>query len=137
MNCLIATGLTNECRELMPGTRSRQGCEECRRRRRKCDEQKPACHQCSAYNRNCIYSLRLVWSGRKAKKPLFGQRSDLAEHSVNKSVGAICQTPFLAVRPNLARAVPDIADGGFVSGTKDNRKTISLPRCLPNGVPLP
>lgn len=136
MNCLIATGLTNECRELMPGTRSRQGCEECRRRRRKCDEQKPACHQCSAYNRNCIYSLRLVWSGRKSKKPLFGQRSDLAEHSV-EGVGAICQTPLLAVRPELTRAVPDTADGGFVCGTKDNRQTISLPRCLPNGVPLP
>lgn len=44
----------------MPGARSRQGCEECRKRRRKCNEQKPRCGQCSAFGRTCEYSLRLV-----------------------------------------------------------------------------
>ncbi|KAK1758954.1 fungal-specific transcription factor domain-containing protein [Echria macrotheca] len=50
----------------MPGARSRQGCDECRKRRRKCDEQKPQCGQCAAFSRTCEYSLRLVWqSGSK------------------------------------------------------------------------
>ncbi|KAK0652407.1 fungal-specific transcription factor domain-containing protein [Cercophora newfieldiana] len=53
----------------MPGARSRQGCDECRKRRRKCDEEKPRCGQCSTFNRTCQYSLRVVWQsgGRKAQ----------------------------------------------------------------------
>jgi len=47
----------------MPGARSRQGCDECRRRRRKCDEQKPRCSQCSNFSRTCEYTLRLVLQG--------------------------------------------------------------------------
>ncbi|KAK3903932.1 fungal-specific transcription factor domain-containing protein [Staphylotrichum tortipilum] len=46
--------------------RSRQGCDECRRRRRKCDEKKPCCGPCSAFNRSCRYTLRVVWAGHRA-----------------------------------------------------------------------
>ncbi|KAM6528128.1 hypothetical protein FALCPG4_009145 [Fusarium falciforme] len=49
----------------MTNHRSRRGCEECRRRRRKCDELKPTCGHCNAANRSCRYELRLVWSDRK------------------------------------------------------------------------
>lgn len=52
----------------MPSTRSRQGCEECRRRRRKCDEQKPCCGQCSGFNRTCKYPLRLIWGNCRDQK---------------------------------------------------------------------
>jgi hypothetical protein len=55
----------------MPGKRSRQGCGECRKRRRKCDETKPSCGQCVSNNRTCQYELRLVWSQR-AREPRNG-----------------------------------------------------------------
>ncbi|EPE03268.1 zinc c6 finger domain protein [Ophiostoma piceae UAMH 11346] len=48
----------------MIGKRSRQGCEECRKRRRKCDEAKPICGPCSSYHRTCNYTLKLIWGGR-------------------------------------------------------------------------
>ncbi|KAH6953353.1 fungal-specific transcription factor domain-containing protein [Fusarium avenaceum] len=51
----------------MPGKRSRQGCGECRKRRRKCDETKPSCGQCVSNKRTCQYELRLVWS-QKARE---------------------------------------------------------------------
>ncbi|EMT67018.1 Lysine biosynthesis regulatory protein LYS14 [Fusarium odoratissimum] len=46
----------------MTGKRSRKGCGECRKRRRKCDEVKPSCGQCVSNHRSCKYELRLVWS---------------------------------------------------------------------------
>lgn len=64
----------------MPGKRSRQGCGECRKRRRKCDETKPSCGQCVANNRTCQYELRLVWSQR-AREPRNGM--------LNMSIGLI------------------------------------------------
>ncbi|KAK1830471.1 Zn(2)-Cys(6) zinc finger domain protein [Podospora conica] len=49
----------------MPGPRSRQGCDECRKRRRKCDEQKPRCGHCITFARRCEYPLRVVWQDGK------------------------------------------------------------------------
>lgn len=65
----------------MSGQRSRRGCEECRRRRRKCNEQKPTCGHCATSNRTCKYSLQLVWGGRKFEKSRFGQCLQLAQDS--------------------------------------------------------
>ena len=56
----------------MPGPRSRQGCDECRKRRRKCDEQKPRCGQCISFNRTCEYHLRVVWQDGSRKPSLSG-----------------------------------------------------------------
>ncbi|CAK7236664.1 hypothetical protein SBRCBS47491_009715 [Sporothrix bragantina] len=44
----------------MPRARSRLGCDECRRRRRKCDEKQPACRRCTSAGRDCRYTLRIV-----------------------------------------------------------------------------
>ncbi|EXV01502.1 Zn(2)-Cys(6) zinc finger domain protein [Metarhizium robertsii] len=91
----------------MTGKRSRQGCEECRRRRRKCNEQKPRCGQCSAFNRTCKYSLRLVWGNarkyNKASEDSHGPRANETKH--------------------LAREPPELSR--------------VLPRSLPNGIQLP
>ncbi|KAK4122185.1 hypothetical protein N657DRAFT_599074 [Parathielavia appendiculata] len=110
----------------MPATRSRQGCEECRRRRRKCDEQKPGCGQCSAFNRTCRYTLRLVWgaSGRNGSvrkssagcQPLF--RGSQGRHAADLDEGTLVQQD---------RALPEMPTTELAS---------SLPRRLPNGIPL-
>ncbi|ODV96333.1 hypothetical protein PACTADRAFT_49693 [Pachysolen tannophilus NRRL Y-2460] len=39
--------------------RSRTGCFNCKSRRRKCDESKPACQNCLKSGRNCEYGIRL------------------------------------------------------------------------------
>jgi Fungal Zn(2)-Cys(6) binuclear cluster domain len=42
--------------------RSRSGCWTCRARKRKCDERKPTCMQCTEKNLHCSgYSRRLIW----------------------------------------------------------------------------
>ncbi|KAF2768931.1 hypothetical protein EJ03DRAFT_327894 [Teratosphaeria nubilosa] len=53
--------------------RSRQGCLECRRRHRKCDEVKPRCGYCSSADRDCVYTRQLAWGGRSFKKSRFGK----------------------------------------------------------------
>ena len=44
----------------MLARRSRLGCEECRRRRRKCDEGRPVCGPCSKFDRHCDFKLKVV-----------------------------------------------------------------------------
>ncbi|KAI5467635.1 fungal-specific transcription factor domain-containing protein [Mariannaea sp. PMI_226] len=105
----------------MPGKRSRQGCEECRKRRRKCDEIKPTCGPCVVYQRACSYKLKLVWGGRKFKKSRFGQCLDLEAQSAQRI---------------------DDEEGGFVYGTTSaaagpERPLALIPHCLPNGSPMP
>lgn len=50
-------------------SRSRNGCVRCRKAKIKCDEKKPTCLNCSKSNRQCDYSIQLVWGGRPYKKP--------------------------------------------------------------------
>ncbi|KAI8679807.1 hypothetical protein NCS57_00259500 [Fusarium keratoplasticum] len=44
------------------GTRSRHGCLTCRRRHRKCDEEKPTCKVCRKTGRECEYGSDLKWA---------------------------------------------------------------------------
>lgn len=59
-----------------PGTsklkRSRNGCNECRRLHRRCDEEKPACLNCREAGKACSYQRPLSWGGRPFRKSTFG-----------------------------------------------------------------
>jgi hypothetical protein len=44
-----------------PRTRGRNGCLNCRRRRKKCDEKKPTCGKCSATGETCEVDDRLIF----------------------------------------------------------------------------
>lgn len=46
------------------GKRSCHGCARCKRRRQKCDEQKPVCGRCSKAGAACEYRVILKWNGR-------------------------------------------------------------------------
>ncbi|KFY38875.1 hypothetical protein V495_06307 [Pseudogymnoascus sp. VKM F-4514 (FW-929)] len=91
----------------MSSTRSRQGCEECRRRRRKCDEQKP-----------CLCG---GGSGRKHKRSLLGQPLRHADRYVVDTVNE---------NGALVHCTKD-------STVKARELSNSLPRCLQNGISLP
>lgn len=127
----------------MPGKRSRQGCEECRKRRRKCDENKPSCGPCILYKRSCQYQLKLVWGGRKFKKSRFGEclTSEEPKKLSAARIGMIC---LIDRSMQLLLTLLDDEDGGFVYGTKqltvipDRLMTLStIPQRLPNGTPMP
>ncbi|KAI8676162.1 Zn(2)-C6 fungal-type domain-containing protein [Fusarium sp. Ph1] len=62
-------------------TRSRGGCERCRRRRQKCDQKKPSCERCvqAGIGGSCRYELKLSWGGRSFRKSPFGKYLDNVE----------------------------------------------------------
>ncbi|KIW64824.1 hypothetical protein PV04_09731 [Phialophora macrospora] len=54
--------------------RSQNGCERCRKRRQKCDEQRPVCTRCrKATGVVCVYGINLRWGGRQFEKSRFGK----------------------------------------------------------------
>ncbi|KAM7201368.1 Fungal specific transcription factor domain containing protein [Rhypophila sp. PSN 637] len=102
-------------------TRSRQGCDECRRRRRKCDEQKPCCGQCLSFNRICKYTLRVVsvWTRQHE-----AQQDQRVKPKTNQGQGVLLnvQRDWNQDRPGTTH----------VNGVM----AISPPHTLPNGIPL-
>ncbi|KAH8658946.1 fungal-specific transcription factor domain-containing protein [Ilyonectria robusta] len=54
-------------------TRSRTGCVRCKRRRQKCNQEKPSCGRCVAAGSPCKYEIKLNWGGRPFQKSSFGK----------------------------------------------------------------
>ncbi|ODV94776.1 hypothetical protein PACTADRAFT_50637 [Pachysolen tannophilus NRRL Y-2460] len=50
-------------------TRSRFGCQSCKKLKVKCDEERPSCGSCIKRGKECDYSIKLTWGGRPYKKP--------------------------------------------------------------------
>lgn len=68
--------------------RSCHGCVRCKRRRQKCDEQKPSCGRCSSASVSCEYKIVLKWNGRvprKGKAPCQEERNVWALDSQSSS----------------------------------------------------
>ncbi|KAJ5825217.1 hypothetical protein N7474_002355 [Penicillium riverlandense] len=59
--------------------RSHHGCVRCKRRRQKCDEQKPACGRCRQAEETCDYSVILKWNGRVPRDPKTSKRKQSFE----------------------------------------------------------
>ncbi|KAI4846935.1 hypothetical protein E4T44_04787, partial [Aureobasidium sp. EXF-8845] len=55
-----------------PNKRSWSGCARCKKRRQKCDEQRPGCGRCNAANTECVYEVKLRWGGRAFNQSRFG-----------------------------------------------------------------
>ena len=51
--------------------RSRNGCKECRRLHRRCDEGKPECQNCVDAGKPCLFQRQLSWGGRPFKRGPF------------------------------------------------------------------
>ncbi|TIA58666.1 hypothetical protein D6C77_05373 [Aureobasidium pullulans] len=52
--------------------RSWSGCARCKKRRQKCDENRPECGRCKAANVECVYEVKLRWGGRAFGQSRFG-----------------------------------------------------------------
>lgn len=101
-----------------PATRSRTGCLTCRRRRKKCDEHKPQCHNCLRNSLECDgYQTRIAWEPGKRRRNV--QRSMRAQDdreeeqlSDKSSPGPQRPTPVHeALVPKPRPSLPSLIDG--------------------------
>ncbi|KAI5244667.1 hypothetical protein E4T43_03626 [Aureobasidium subglaciale] len=68
--------------------RSWSGCARCKKRRQKCDEQRPGCGRCQGAGVECVYEVKLRWGGRAFNQSRFGACiSDAGGAGVTKDKG--------------------------------------------------
>lgn len=91
--------------------RSRNGCLECRRLHRKCDETQPSCLACRASRAQCKYGINVKWGGRPFTKSTFGK-------CLNQSVA------LLPTDRDPISGTPK-PDGGFVYGISTSQRPIN------------
>ena len=86
-------------------TRTRTGCFTCRRRRKKCGEQKPACYQCERIGAICEgYPKQTVWQSKNSKSQEPDSHSTtspstedyLSPHERRSSVGSVATNASIA-----------------------------------------
>ncbi|PYI33999.1 hypothetical protein BP00DRAFT_455073 [Aspergillus indologenus CBS 114.80] len=90
--------------------RRRDGCTECRRKKVKCDLQKPVCTRCQRYPKGCIYNLSVVGQGvkpRPARQQLRASRIGVAvdrqdQLSIIQGLEALANQPSLYFSPALS-----------------------------------
>ncbi|PYI02533.1 putative C6 finger domain protein [Aspergillus sclerotiicarbonarius CBS 121057] len=86
--------------------KSRLGCLSCKRRRIKCDEQKPICSTCHFRSTSCAYPTPQVRDGRKPQSPTSTKPSTKPSTTNTRELGAIfCEAP---VRPGISLADLDL-----------------------------
>ncbi|KAH8655885.1 hypothetical protein BX600DRAFT_470465 [Xylariales sp. PMI_506] len=68
--------------------RSRNGCRECKRRHRRCDESRPSCLNCVESNQRCSY-LAMI-----ARKPLIPTKTRPVSPSRSAALARVCPSPI-------------------------------------------
>lgn len=67
-------------------SRSRNGCQECKRKKKRCDEQKPKCSRCCKSNLSCIWPTTNKSKGKKDNKQDIGNRLVYYGNEVNNDI---------------------------------------------------
>ncbi|KAL2267351.1 hypothetical protein VTJ83DRAFT_4628 [Remersonia thermophila] len=116
-------------------SRSRQGCDECRRRRRKCDESKPICGQCSTFHRTCNYSLQVRIVGWSSAGQT-GRRNGCKERNPGVGRRPSCTSPPDRRQPPDGLRDPLELQEEERYELDDTLPPSLSPRRLPNGIPL-
>ncbi|PSK50304.1 Transcriptional activator protein UGA3 [Elsinoe australis] len=105
-------------------TRTRSGCLNCRRKRKKCDESKPACGKCVNAKEECLWGQIITFRPENA---LCLNGSDGLQQVEPSDERESTQSPLM----DRARRSPDtrrsIPAGNCVSSERDNRPTDSPP----------
>lgn len=88
-------------KRLPRSSRTRTGCNSCRQRKVKCDEQKPTCQQCQRQNLTCFSGVILKWQADfKVKGQAFGRQGVWSkpknQHSISRSDTIPSELPFTA-----------------------------------------
>ena len=75
--------------------RSRNGCNECRRLHRRCDEAKPECQSCLNSGKQCSYQKSLSWGGRPVSR-LIGRRVARTAWGLAWAESPFCPFPLVS-----------------------------------------
>lgn len=67
-------------------SRSRNGCQECKRKKKRCDEQKPKCSRCCKSNLSCIWPTTNKSKGKKDNKQDIENRLVYYGNEVNNDI---------------------------------------------------
>lgn len=94
-------------------TRSRHGCATCRRRKKKCDERRPECGQCTSRGTRCGgYDMKLTWTNAVASRG----------HLMGSKLGA---TDAVTSKPAQTQGSPENA-GNASRGSPSNVVAYSI-----------
>ncbi|QIW96588.1 hypothetical protein AMS68_002106 [Peltaster fructicola] len=100
-----------------PRLKSRNGCQNCKRRRKKCDESRPVCGDCARLQLNCHWELRQISTSKQALDLLGHIR--VLSHVPRLRVAAKdfdCVDYFYSrLLPSFTTCQPAIAWGGILS----------------------
>ena len=105
--------------------KSKTGCDNCKRRRVKCDEGKPGCKKCSNLNLVCVYST--VVDNKVAKKTTSRKGKSPGANSLENSD----DNTRRSVSPQLSQSTPDTKVNTELSGVSDKNSLVQSP-VLPN-----
>ncbi|CAD0111816.1 unnamed protein product [Aureobasidium uvarum] len=103
-----------------PKRRVRTGCDRCRARKVRCDEQKPTCGQCSAKGFDCQTSIKLKWEqDYTSAGRAFGRAGLWSKKAAEKSNAA---SPCIHVTEDEVSwiRIPLISSYSFVNATVGN-----------------
>ncbi|KAI4724367.1 hypothetical protein E4T49_07902 [Aureobasidium sp. EXF-10728] len=103
-----------------PSRRRRTGCDKCRARKVRCDEQKPTCGQCSAKGFDCQTSIKLKWEqDYTSAGRAFGRAGLWSRKAVEKSNAS---SPCIQVTKDEVSwiQIPLISSYSFVNATVGN-----------------
>ncbi|KAL5333830.1 fungal-specific transcription factor domain-containing protein [Aspergillus crustosus] len=85
--------------------RSRSGCFVCRLRRKKCDEERPACKSCSKYGLRCEYKTPSWWATTELQSRQRERiRERIRQHRVMEKEGSL--KDYMARIKSMCRRVP-------------------------------
>ncbi|KAK9248835.1 hypothetical protein V1506DRAFT_551219 [Lipomyces tetrasporus] len=114
--------------------KSRKGCGNCKRRRIKCDEERPQCFNCLKHGVNCDYIMQRQQAGHPSS-------ADKSETNPIKKEFASAD----AISPSSSVSSPDVASYGppltpgaaAVSASTPTPSNITHARSLPSSLPTP
>ncbi|KAI5967570.1 hypothetical protein CANMA_003004 [Candida margitis] len=114
---------------------SKGGCRECKRRKIKCDEGKPACWQCLRLKKDCSYPALGEKVLRVSKKKQKLQAGESVSPEEERKVYEIQQVPYIATNPMSIMSNQDPLTGRkpLYGHPESSRPTPGLPEATQRG----
>ncbi|KAH3672127.1 hypothetical protein WICMUC_004442 [Wickerhamomyces mucosus] len=99
-NSAVVPDVIKDNSKISKGKYSRNGCTECKKRRMKCDENKPKCWQCARLERECIY----IYNPKNKKRKPSSLKTPPNNNSGNKKIKILNSTTIVTsndgIKPN-------------------------------------
>lgn len=109
--------------------RSHHGCARCKRRRQKCDENKPSCFRCVEAQVVCEYLVKLKWDGRVPRQNDASKRKRRrTDNETSNMDAAQSHTPQIASPQSQLSPLPA---SGILSGPSHIRELSILTSWIP------